>query len=221
MARKSTNGRAVERHAAGRPSAGEIELRIENLLEIAAEVFLEKGYECASVGEIATRANASKQTIYSRFPSKAELFSAVMNRTCEQKFKRVSDMLQANRPIAGVLKDFAVEMMIATQDLQATKMLRAIIGAAEEFPEVGERFWTIGPDRAHGMIVKCLSDRMQRGELRKSDPSGAAHLFLTMCTGRYWIRGLLGIRPRVTKAEIERYTEQVVQKFLSMYRPER
>ena len=61
------------------PSAQEAELRLERLLDIATEVFMERGYD-GSVDEIAKRARASKQTLYSRYPPKASLFKAVMQR---------------------------------------------------------------------------------------------------------------------------------------------
>jgi TetR/AcrR family transcriptional regulator, mexJK operon transcriptional repressor len=213
--------KVAERHSVGRPNAGEVESRITNLLDLAADVFMERGYEGASVREIASRANASKETIYSRFPSKAALFSAVMNRRCEQSFSRLADILHAERPIGQILTSFALELITPSLDLQWKRLLRTIIGAAETFPEVGQTFWRIGPERAHLMIADCLSDRMKKGELRKGDASKAAHLFLAMCTGRYWLHDVLGIRPQITKAEAEIYIKEVVPLFLSIYAPAR
>ena len=48
----------------------------------AAKVFLKRGFEGASVDEIAHLARAGKPTIYARFPGKEALFAAVMARTC-------------------------------------------------------------------------------------------------------------------------------------------
>jgi AcrR family transcriptional regulator len=64
----------------GRPRrelAGEVEQRI---LDAAGKVFLERGFEGASVEEIAEVARAGKPTIYARFPSKEALFAAVVAR---------------------------------------------------------------------------------------------------------------------------------------------
>ncbi len=57
------------------PEEGE-KLRTDRLLDLAAEVFLELGYEGTSTALIAERAHASKQTFYARFPSKEKLFLA-------------------------------------------------------------------------------------------------------------------------------------------------
>src|SRR5215469_12108523 len=62
----------------GRPPkelAGEVEQRI---LDAARNVFLQRGFEGASIDEIAKAARSGKPTIYARFPDKRALFTAVM-----------------------------------------------------------------------------------------------------------------------------------------------
>ena len=93
MKSKSHEPPRASRPTPGRPTAIAAAGRIEHLLDVAAEVFIENGYEGASVGEIARRANASKQTLYSRYPTKAELFLAVMSGRCERCFARISGIL--------------------------------------------------------------------------------------------------------------------------------
>ena len=48
--------------------------RREEILEVALSVLAERGYRGASMREIAERAQASKETLYSRFGNKRELF---------------------------------------------------------------------------------------------------------------------------------------------------
>src|SRR6516164_10029732 len=78
VAKKRTSAAGIVR--SGRPPralAGEVETRI---LDAARKVFLERGFEGASVDEIADVARAGKPTIYARFPGKEALFAAVMAR---------------------------------------------------------------------------------------------------------------------------------------------
>src|ERR1700741_349757 len=49
-------------------------------LDAAGRVFLERGFQGASVDEIAEAASAGKPTIYARFPNKQALFTAVIER---------------------------------------------------------------------------------------------------------------------------------------------
>ena len=67
----------------GRPSVAEANLRTETLLEKAAEVFIEHGYQRTSMEEIARRAGTTKQTLYARFPTKSDLFKEIVRARAE------------------------------------------------------------------------------------------------------------------------------------------
>src|ERR1700719_5351534 len=79
---KREAGRGAVRY--GRPPrehAGRVE---ERILDAAGRVFLEYGFQGASVDEIAEAASAGKPTIYARFPNKQALFTAVVERLVRQ-----------------------------------------------------------------------------------------------------------------------------------------
>src|ERR1700756_3648563 len=64
----------------GRPPkelAGEVD---ERVLDAARDIFLKRGFEGASIDEIAQAARSGKQTIYARFRNKRELFTVVVTR---------------------------------------------------------------------------------------------------------------------------------------------
>jgi AcrR family transcriptional regulator len=78
VAKKDPAKRAAVR--SGRPPkelAGEVDARI---LNAARKVFLECGFEGASIDEIAEAARSGKPTIYTRFRDKRALFTAVVTR---------------------------------------------------------------------------------------------------------------------------------------------
>jgi AcrR family transcriptional regulator len=60
------------------PSADDLSPRERELLDTTILVLEERGYERLTVDEVATRAHASKATIYRRWPSKAVLVTAAM-----------------------------------------------------------------------------------------------------------------------------------------------
>src|ERR1700748_2218040 len=68
--------------------------RVAELLQAAAEVFAEKGYEATTMTEIASRAGAAIGSLYQFFPSKDALAEAVFNRFAERAaaaFARVEE----------------------------------------------------------------------------------------------------------------------------------
>jgi AcrR family transcriptional regulator len=58
--------------------------REEQMLEVAGEVFAERGFHAASMDEIAERADISKPMLYAYFGSKEGLYSSYLHRTGEQ-----------------------------------------------------------------------------------------------------------------------------------------
>src|SRR5437773_10520458 len=70
------------RAAAAKPEASDS--RDEEILRAARAVFTEKGFHGATMLDVASRARASKTTIYARFASKEALFAALVEWTTRQ-----------------------------------------------------------------------------------------------------------------------------------------
>ncbi|GEM_PF-1326492 len=78
---------------------------VEALLDAAVTVFARKGYERASLDEIADLAGFSKGAVYSNFDSKEDLFLAVV----EERSSRYLDTLLGMMQLAP---DFAIEQSV-------------------------------------------------------------------------------------------------------------
>jgi AcrR family transcriptional regulator len=86
---KTTNHRRKPRPIRARLD----EERLTDILDVATEVFVSEGFSAASTNEIARRANSSKTTFYSRFPTKEQLFLAVIERRMTGIFRQVAGSL--------------------------------------------------------------------------------------------------------------------------------
>jgi AcrR family transcriptional regulator len=74
----------------------------ERLLEAAAKVFAERGYQAASVDEIAAAAGLSKGAVYWNFSSKDELFHALLEERIDRRIEETAEILRSaptDRPI--------------------------------------------------------------------------------------------------------------------------
>src|SRR5919109_1976644 len=71
------------------------------VLDAAFELLLKHGYEGTSMEAIAAAAGVTKPVVYACYPSKAELFEALLRREEE----RVLGEIQAALPAAGELGD--------------------------------------------------------------------------------------------------------------------
>src|ERR1700720_3780165 len=57
--------------------------RRRQLLDAALEVFVSQGYHAAAMDEIAERAGVSKPVLYQHFPSKLELYLALLDESTD------------------------------------------------------------------------------------------------------------------------------------------
>jgi AcrR family transcriptional regulator len=69
--------------------------RRAQLLEAANQVFTSKGYHAAAMDDIAETAGVSKPVLYQHFPSKLDLYLALLDASCERLIEVVEEALDA------------------------------------------------------------------------------------------------------------------------------
>ena len=72
--------------------------RRQQLLDVAREVFAERGYEATSVEEVALRAKVSKPIVYEHFGGKEGLHAVLVDREMKALLDRVSSALEEGKP---------------------------------------------------------------------------------------------------------------------------
>jgi AcrR family transcriptional regulator len=111
------------------------------LLDAAATVFAERGYERASLDEVASRAGLSKGTIYWHFASKEELFLALLDERIDRPARALMDITASaprEQPTAGAV-DAALGQLVRDQP-EFVQLLLEYWAAAVRDPKLGERY---------------------------------------------------------------------------------
>jgi len=72
--------------------------RREQLLDIGRSLFAERGFEAASIEEIASRANVSKPVVYEHFGGKEGLYAVVVDREMRHLLDQVTGALTGGHP---------------------------------------------------------------------------------------------------------------------------
>ena len=73
--------------------------RKQELLRIAYQLFVQKGYEATSIDEIIAEAHIAKGTYYYHFPSKEATLEEVINMMISDEVQRAKEILSAAIPI--------------------------------------------------------------------------------------------------------------------------
>lgn len=202
--------------ARGRPCESERDARNEVLLDVAAEVFTERGYKGASVNEIARRAGASKQTLYLRFSSKAKFFEAVLRRETESAHQVFSDILRPDQPVSKVLEEFGEEVIRLITLERSQRLIRTVSGAVEAFPCLAKELWQLIYNDGIRTLADYLAGQSQVGVLRQIDPEIAATTFLGLSMGTYFIPTQLGVEQASLK-DRRALVKEAVRVFLCAY----
>jgi len=185
----------LRRHA-GRPPRWKRapEARPRQILEAAFRIFGTRGLHTATLEEVAREAGISKGTIYLYFPSKADLFSAMLR-------ARVHDLMPALQPSGRVPHGVRAQRQLALLARRLHRFFRtpaflnvyrAVIGEAAAFPEAAQSLYREGVLPANRRLAEFLRVGMDAGEFRQVDPLIAARAFVGMLQIFAISQGLLG-----------------------------
>lgn len=201
----------------GLPPAQAQQLRTNMLLDVAADIFLEQGYEAASTADMAKRANASKQTFYTRFATKEKLFLAVIDYRTSKLPERFSFLFEQTSPVRLVLLDAARALLSVILSPEHIALSRIIYMEAPRIPEAARYLVERGPDRVRISIADYLSKQDRLKLIRVEDPLLASTHFTALVVGDLLHRALLGMNQHKTKKARETRVESSVDAFLKIY----
>ena len=189
------------------------EIRRSQILDAAAQVFVENGYGGATIDLVVERAGASKATVYSFFGDKDGLFAAIVEERCERILSAFDDPEVVHSDVLPALAHIARRYMEVAMAPDAIGLFRLIIAEGVRFPELARTFHQLGPDRTNAHLAGTLSVWRERGLIRLDDPQLAAVQFFDSVSGDLHRRAMAGIIPKDIRAAVQRSIDNAVQVF--------
>jgi TetR/AcrR family transcriptional regulator len=149
------------------------------LLDAALTVFVEKGYAAARVEEVATRAGVSKGTLFLYFPSKEELFKAVVR---DNVARHVADGLREvaeyTGPSAGLMREFVRRWWQSYGGTPAAGLTKLIMAEAANFPALAAYYRQEVVLPQHELIRQIVQRGIDGGEFRPVNLDAMPYLIL-------------------------------------------
>lgn len=196
-----------------------IEARRQAMIEAAAAVFSEMGYERASLGAIVRRSGGSLSTLYQLFGSKEGLFEAMVTTKCKEIMEPLTAADLSDRNPRDTLTTIAHVFMRVILAPPAQALWRMVMGEGKKLPHLPEIYFRCGPDPFQAAIGRYLSDLHRRGVLQCPDARAGAGSFCMLVHGDLFYRVVTGTRPPPDEAELSAHIDQMVGLFLRMLRP--
>lgn len=194
----------------GRPSG----LTGDALLDVAREVFLERGYPGASMDDVARRARISKSSLYREHASKKSLYAAVVHRWAEagrDAMRPSLERLRGSGDLRQRLIALAETMRAGILSQPVLEMRRLVTAEAPTHPEVAREYLEESWNANIRNLGRALREIADRGELRLADEDAAAAQLTWLIIGSSLNARLLG-----TEVEDAR-VESAVDLFLAGY----
>jgi AcrR family transcriptional regulator len=186
--------RHVKAISRNRRVAGADPEKRHQILEGAHAVFTARGFDAASMNDIASAANVSKGTLYVYFEDKEHLFVALIEREREKQKQGMYAALAEEPDLTLALTNFGSGLVRLLTNPFALSAHRIVLGVAERMPDLGREFYERGPMQGAQQLAAFLARRVEQGELAIANTALAAAQFVDLSQSTL-------MRPRLFNAE--------------------
>jgi TetR/AcrR family transcriptional repressor of mexJK operon len=162
------------------------------ILDASGELFLERGIAAASMEAVAERARVSKMTVYSHFPDKPALLSAVFERQLKETVLPELSVA-GGMSVEERLSDFGERLVGYLTRREIVRAATVMAASADEFPELAAAFYGAGPAAVLGRVAGFLEAVRQSEGLTLPDPALAAEELVSAWLGVDQLKQSLGV----------------------------
>lgn len=194
--------------------------RRKAFVDAAREAFFTNGYAGTTMSSIASKVGGSKTTLWSYFPSKEDLFEAVVDGIVEEYGDALAVDLPLDEPVPEVLRRFGNLLMTKLTATPILSLFRLVVGEAERFPHLAKTFYDRGPRRGKARAAIWVGEKMARGELRMGNPLRAVQHFTGLCQSGLYQFAVLGLPEGRDLDRLAAEIDDAVDIFYRAWKPE-
>jgi len=198
--------------------ADEDNAKRRQIVEGAREIFLAKGFDAASMMDIAKAAGVSKGTLYVYFKDKDELFADIVRGECIMQADGVFEFDHADHDVEAVLLRHGKAFVKAIADPKRLSSWRTVIAVAERMPDLGRKVYETGPAVGVAKLAAYLRAQTKARVLAVDDCEVAAAQFIETCHASMLKPMLFNFAPPPTPERIDHVVGIAVRTFLAAYR---
>ncbi len=187
------------------------------IINAARMTFLARGFDAASMDQIALTAGVSKRTVYNRFRSKEELFGAAIEETCRNLLPVDASDIEASLPPREFIMALSRQVVAGVLTTEALSLRRIAAFEAERTPSIGKNYLAHGPQWLVDQCTPILKRIAAKGVLTIDDSEAAIWRLGSLITEPLHTRMLLGDHPDDLDAAIEAQVTSGVDAFFIIY----
>jgi AcrR family transcriptional regulator len=170
-----------KKNRAGRPTADELERRKLRVMQVATDMFVDRGYAATTLLDIAKQAGVATRTLYQHFGDKEAIFrevifardtAAIDPPTVDPEDDLVSALMKA--------ADYSLEISLRTRSIE---LMRLMIAESARFPELMGKITNIIFTRFKANVAAVFRELAKRKLIPNGDHDQSAELFVDLMLG--------------------------------------
>jgi AcrR family transcriptional regulator len=190
------------------------------ILAGASKVFMDLGFDGASMGEIARAAGVSKGTLYVYFADKSRLFEAIVEEESIHQGKLAFNF-DPERDVATTLREFGQAYIELLCRPGGGSAIRTVMAIAERMPEVGRRYYEHVLESNINRFAFYLEARVKAQDLAIDDCQLAASQFMLTCQAALFLPLIFQAAPPPSVERMTQVVESATRMFLAAYQAKR
>lgn len=185
--------------------------RRQAFLQAARQVFLQQGYEAASVNDVVRIAGGSLATLYAQFHNKEGLFLAVLLDQHARFTRAITPECVDHLPLEEGLCAIGERFLRTLLEPEHLSFFRLVVGENRHFPEPARRNVSVGADQVRDVIAAFLQSRGIAVRDGDTHPS----MLLDLWRSRFHYRALVDEAFAYSDDELKAHIAHCVDVFLN------
>ena len=198
------------------PGSDEDSAKRRQILDGARKVFMNLGFDGASMNEIARSAGVSKGTLYVYFADKSRLFEAIVEAEALEQGQVVFNF-DPGRDAETTLREFGRAYIQLLCRPGGGSSIRTVMAIAERMPEVGSRFYSNVLEKTINRLADYLKAHVGPNDLAIDDCQLAAAQFMQVCQATLFLPFVFQAAPSPSAERIAEVIDSATRMFLAGY----
>ncbi len=194
------------------------ERKRRDILDAARRRFMTEGYASTGMEAVARDACVSTATLYSYFPSKADLFQVVIEEAAGAFSRLISETAAVSGDAASQLRRFTHSYATFMSDPFVRSVFRLVAAERRRFEPVARRFFERGRSDFGGTLMGILAKLREEGQIGECKLSWAAGQLMGMIEHPTFLVPMLTGDEVKAERTIEDICNEAVETFLARYR---
>lgn len=186
----------------------------KSIINAAIQVFMDEGFEKATMDRISEVAVASKRTVYNHFASKQDLFQAVLDQFEQEMISLKNIQYDKNKTPEAQLGEFADIEIYVAKNQKSMGIIKLLLTVFIRHPDVARAAMAKYASSENGLTA-WMRSAIEDGKLATKDPALASRVFSSMLGGAFtW--------PAVYQGDFvdyktEEFKREIIATFLARY----